>query len=577
VSVFRELQRRKVIRVAGVYFVVAWLLLQVAATVAPILDLPHWFERLVFALLALGFPVALLFAWAFELTPAGLQRDSGSTSPGRGKLIDYAILAGIAIAAAWLVWLQAGKAPSARTEHDPSVAVLPFENMNADEENEAFSAGVHSDLLAQLARIKSLRTVSRTSMLRYRDSRLSIPEIGRELDVATILEGGVRRAGNSIRINVTLLDAVADEPIWTEVYDRELTAENLFAIQSEIAQAISSQLQVSLSGEDRRRLEIVPTKNIDALESYFIGKQLLEHRTLQSLNAAVEYFETVVELDPNFALAWSGLADAYMLLPEYSASIDRKMIERRAREGVLRALELDPDLPEVRASEAWYQLRFYDWDGAERIFREALAVAPDNTSVLHWLSHTLSFQGRYEEALSVARQAVEADPDSSIMRTNLAYILVDAGQFEEGLQVAWEMRKTRPEHLIQRRNLYLHQLRAGNVRDAAATFVAYIGVTGGDVDAAREIGDMFVAYGERGEPGNIDEGLIDLAQLGSEDLAQVLAFVGDTEGTIRALQIAAAEHSGSRSVFSMKINPGYDFIRDDARFVALLEEVGLAD
>ncbi len=576
-SVFRELQRRKVIRVAGVYVVVAWLLLQVAATVAPILDLPHWFEELVFALLALGFPIALIFAWAFELTPAGLQRDSGDTSPASSKLVDYAILAGIVIGAAWLVWLQVDEAPGVRNGLDPSVAVLPFENMNADEENEAFAAGVHSDLLAQLARIKSLRTVSRTSMLRYRDSRLSVPEIGRELNVATILEGGVRRAGVSVRINVTLIDAAADEPLWTEVYDRELTAENLFAIQSDIAHAISNQLQASLSGEDRRRLETIPTKNIAALESYFIGKQLLEDRTLQSLNAAVEYFEKVVELDPNFALAWSGLADAYMLLPEYSASIDRQMIERRAREAVLRALELDPELPEVRASEAWYQLRFYDWEGAERIFREALAVAPDNTNVLHWLSHTLSFQGRYEEALIVARQALEADPGSSIMRTNLAYILVDARQYEEGLQVAWQMRQTRPEHLIQRRNIYLHELRAGKVRDAAATFVAYIGITGGDVSAAREIGDMFVAYGERGEPGSIDQNLIDLAQLGSEDLAQVLAFVGDAEGTIRALQTATAEHSGSRSVFSMKINPGYDFIRDDPRFVALLEEVGLAD
>ena len=575
--VFRELQRRKVIRVAGVYFVVAWLLLQVAATVAPILDLPHWFEELVFALLALGFPVALIFAWAFEITPAGVQRDSGGHSPGTGRLVDYAILAGITIALAWIVWLQTAGDSRVRPELDPSVAVLPFENMNADPANAAFSAGVHSDLLAQLARIKSLRTVSRTSMLRYRDSRLSVPEIGRELNVVAILEGGVRRAGNSIRINVTLIDAAADKPMWTEVYDRELTAENLFAIQSEIAQAISSQLEASLSGEDRRRLDAVPTSNIDALESYFIGKQLLEERNLQSISAAIEHFETVVELDPNFALAWSGLADAYMLLPEYSASIDREMIERRARDGVLRALELDPDLPEVRASEAWYQLRFYDWDGAERIFREALAVAPDNTNVLHWLSHTLSFQGRHEEALIVARQAVEADPDSSIMRTNLAYILVDARQYEEGLQVAWQMRQTRPEHLIQRRNLYLHELRAGEVRDAAETFVAYIGVTGGDVGAARKIGDMFVAYGERGERGNIDQDLVDRAQLGSEDLAQVLAFVGDAEATIRALQAAAAEHSGSRSVFSMKINTGYDFIRDDPRFVALLEEVGLAD
>ena len=174
----------------------------------------------------------------------------------------------------------------------------------------------------QLARINSLRTVSRTSMLRYRDSNMSVPEIARELDVATILEGGVQRAGVSVRINVTLIDAAADEPLWTQVYDRELTAANVFAIQSEIARAISDQLRVTLSRDDLRRLDTVPTNSIDALDSYFIGKQMLDRRTLRSLTAAAEYFEAVVEIDPNFALGWSGLAYAYMLLPEYSNSID---------------------------------------------------------------------------------------------------------------------------------------------------------------------------------------------------------------------------------------------------------------
>jgi len=414
-------------------------------------------------------------------------------------------------------------------------------------------------------------------MLRYRDSDKSIPEIAAELDVATILEGGVQHAGVSVRINVTLIDAAADEPLWTEVYDRDLTAANVFAIQSEIAQAISDQLRITLSSDDLRRLDAVPTNSIDALDSYFIGKQLLDQRTLPSLMAAAEYFEAVVEIDPDFALGWSGLADAYMLLPEYSNSVDRSMIERRAREGVLRALALDPELPEVRATEAWYQLRFFDWAGAERIFREALAVAPDNTSALHWLSHTLSWQGQFEEAVTVARRALEIDPDSNIMRSNLAYILIDAGQYEEGLQVAAITRRLWPEHTIQRRNLYLHELRAGRPADAAESFVTYVNITGGDGPAARLVGQMFVAYAERGEVGDIGQDLIERTQLGSEDLAQVLASVGDADGTIHALRAAATEHSGSRSVFSMKINPGYDFIRDDPRFVALLEKIGLGD
>lgn len=576
-SVFRELQRRKVIQVASVYLVASWLLLQLAATIAPILGLPSWFEKVVLALLALGFPIALIFAWAFEQTPDGVKRDTGSTTSGGGHFVDYAVLSVIALGGMWLLWSYSAKAPATRPILDASVAVLPFANLNNDEENAPFAAGIHSDLLTQLARISSLRTVSRTSMLRYRDSNQSVPEIAAELGVATILEGGVQRAGATVRINVSLIDAAADEPLWTEVYDRELTAANVFAIQSEIARAISEQLRVSLSRDDRRRLDAVPTTSLDALESYFIGKQMLDQRTLQSLTAAAEYFEAVVEIDPDFALGWSGLADAYMLLPEYSNSIDLDMTERRAREGVLRALALDPELPEVRATEAWYQLRFFDWAGAERIFRAALAVAPDNTNALHWLSHTLSWQGQFEEALTVARRALVIDPESNIMRSNLAYILIDAGQYEEGLQVAAITRRLRPEHTIQLRNLYLHELRAGRPTDAAASFVTYVTITGGDGSAARLIGQMFVAYAERGEVGDIGQDLVERTQLGSEDLAQVLASVGDAEGTITALQAAAAERSGSRSVFSMKINPGYDFIRDDPRFVALLEEIGLGD
>lgn len=576
-SVFKELQRRKVIRVASVYLFVSWLLLQIAATIAPILSLPSWFEQLVFALLALGFPIALIFAWAFERTPDGVKRDTGSTASRGGHVVDYAVLSVIALGGIWLAWSYTDKVPATRPLLDASVAVLPFVNLNNDEENAPFVAGIHSDLLTQLARISSLRTVSRTSMLRYRDSDKSVPEIAAELDVATILEGGVQRAGVSVRINVTLIDAAADQPLWTEVYDRELTAANVFAIQSEIAQAISEQLRISLSSDDLRRLDAVPTDSIDALDSYFIGKQLLDQRTLQSLMAAAEYFEAVVEIDPDFALGWSGLADAYMLLPEYSNSVDRSMTERRAREGVLRALELDPELPEVRATEAWYQLRFFDWAGAERIFREALAVAPDNTSVLHWLSHTLSWQGQFEEAVTVARRALEIDPDSNIMRANLAYILVDAGLYDEGLRQATMSRKLRPEHTGQLRNLYLHELRAGRPADAAASFVTYVTITGGDGPAARLVGQMFVAYAQRGEVGDVGQDLIERTLLGGEDLAQVLASVGDADGTILALQTAAKEHSGSRSVFSMRINPSYDFIRDDPRFVALLDEVGLGN
>lgn len=547
--------------------------MQVVATVAPILDFPDTLQEDLLLLLVVGFPVALILAWIYELGPDGLQKDSGATAPGFGRKIDFFIIGILAVALLMAIITR----PDVDGHVDSSVAVLPFTNMSGDAENDPFTTGIHDDLLTHLSRIGSIRTLSRTSMLKYADTTLSVPEIAAELDVATILEGGVQRSGNRIRINAQLIRADRDEHLWAETYDRELTASNVFEIQSDIARAIADALRVTLTEDDEQRLEVVPTQNIDALETYFVGRQLLEDRTRVSLHAAVEYFEKVVELDPAFALGWSGVADAYMLLPEYSSTVDRNLVEDKARAALQVALALDPDLPEVRASQAWYELRFYDWDGAEKIFRDALAVSPDNVNVLHWMSHVLAFQGQFEEALEHARHAVEVDRDSRVMNTNLVYILVDAGRFDEALDISKVMSQSHPEYVVLRHNLFLHELRAGLHFEAAETYVGYASAIGADPSAAREIGDMFIAYAERGKVGNVTEDLIARAQLGSEDLAQVLAFVGDGEGTIRALQAAIPEHSGSRSVFSMKINPAYDFIRDDPRFQAMLVEVGLGN
>jgi len=573
-SLLKELQRRKVIRAAAVYLVAAWLLLQVAATIASIVTLPDWFEELVLALLVIGFPIALILAWSLELTPDGVGVESAAESSRGNRVVDYSILGALAIASIWFVLGRL--TPEDIAPLDKSVAVLPFANLNGDESNAAFTSGIHADLLTQLARINTVRTVSRTTVLRFGDSSMSIGDIAEELGVATIVEGGVQRSGDVVHISVQLVDAAADQPLWTQSFDRELTAANVFAIQGEIARAIADQLQAELSPEDSLRLSSVPTENLDALHSYFIGKQMLDERTRESLGLAAEHFEKAVKLDDSFALGWSGLADAYMLLPEYSYSVDRDMTKQRSREALVRALALDPSLPEVKSTEAWFQLtRNYDWHGAEKIFRETLDVFPDNTNLLHWLSHTLSWQGHHEEGVAIARRALELEPFSRLMQMNLAYILIDAGEFESALETAWQVRDQEPRYLAQRRNLYLHELRAGEIERGADSFVTYTTVFGGDPDAARTIGNMFIAYAREGAVGVITQELITGAQIGTEDLAQVLAFVGDAEGTLAALDVAIAERSGSRSVLSIGINPAYDFVRDDPRFGALLKRVGL--
>jgi TolB-like protein/cytochrome c-type biogenesis protein CcmH/NrfG len=572
-SFFSELRRRNVFRVGAAYVVTAWLILQVVDTLGQILELPASIPQLILAALIVGFPVAVVLAWIYELGPGGLRKDSGAPAAGFGRKIDFAIIGVLVVA---LVMSLATR-PSFDDHVDSSVAVLPFENISGDDDNAPFAIGIHDDLLTHLSRIRSIRTISRTSMLRYADSALTIPEIAAELNVATVLEGGVQRVGDRIRINVQLIRADRDEHLWAETFDRELTASNVFDIQSEIARAIADALRAALTEDDERRLAAVPTDNIDALGRYFIGRQLLERRSIESLQAAITYFEQVTELDPSFALGWSGLADAYMLLPEYSATVDRPMVDREAKAAIAKALSLDPDLPEIKASQAYYELRFYRWEESEAIFREALEVYPDNVNVLHWLSHALAWRGYFDEAIRHARHALTVEPDSRMMQTNLAYILTDAGQFDEALDVSRRIRTDHPEFFVQSRNMFLHELRAGRASDAAKTYVEFVSRAGGDPDAARKIGAMFIAFQDEGVVGSLTQDLIDRARLGSEDLAQVLAFIGDAEGTIAALQEALPEHSGSRSVFSMGINPAYDFIRDDPRFQELLREARLAE
>ena len=607
-SFFAELKRRNVLRVAVLYAVVSWLVLQVADVGVSLLGLPTWIGRAVFLFLALGFPLALILSWVYEMTPDGIRREKDidhheSRTHETGRKINVLIVVLLVLAIVGLIADRLiPEKPSAQpTEHaqdmgmgDPetvvqaehmtaavperSIAVLPFENMSRDEANDPFTIGIHDDILTQISRIAALKVISRTSVMEYRDPAITrnLKKIGQELGVATVLEGGVQRVGDRLRINVQLIDTRTDVHLWAETYDRQLTASNIFAIQSEIATAIAQALRATLTPDEQKRLAHVPTENIAALETYFLGKQLLEKRTQSALSAAVEYFEQVVELDPQFALGYSGLADAYMLLPEYSATIDRDLVREKSEVAARRALALNPDLPEVLTSMGWNRLiHDYDWKEAEALLSRAVEIEPNNTGALHWLSHVVSWQGRHEEALRWARQAVDVDPSSSLMNMNLSYILMEAGDFDASIRLAQETMKRRTTEESQARNLFLTYLRAGRPEGAVAALQVWAAATGRDMGAAADVGELFVRHHESGKPVQLSDELVHRLDIGSEDLAQFYAFAGDAERTLVALNEAYHERAGSRSVLSMKLNSGYDFIRNDPRFVELMRKVGL--
>ena len=458
-SIFAELKRRNVFRVAIAYLALAWLLIEVAGTLFPGFGIPDWAFRFVVILLALGFVPTLIFSWAYEITPEGLKREkeivrdesiTQLTARRLDKLTIGLIVVALAIIAVDRFWLSPRIPDSSITSTDMvteiapgvdteteyprnSIAVLPFANRSAKPEDAFFVDGIHDDLLTYISQIGSVKTISRTSVMKYRDSTQSIPAIARELGVATVLEGGVQRAGEQVRINVQLIDARSDDHLWSNIYDRRLTAANIFSIQSEIAESIAEALRATLTPEARERIDSIPTENLDALEAYFLGRQSMATRTLSDLARAAEHFEAAVAQDPEFALAYVGLADTYTLQWAYSLQQKEERFEK-SRAAAKRALELDPGLGAAYASEAKRRHWEDDIAGAEATFKRAIELNPNYAPAYQWYAEMLrTLHGRITEALEIGRQAVELDPRSAIIVNDYAEVLEAAGRFDEAL------------------------------------------------------------------------------------------------------------------------------------------------
>jgi len=431
-SLFKELKRRNVFRVGIAYAVISWLVLQVVDVVVPILALQPWVSKLVLLLLAVGLPVALILAWAFELTPEGIKRDDEvdhqqSVTVQTGRKLNFVIIGVMAVALLYFAlnhdWGEDQGGRSIGTASGQSIAVLPFVNRSALEEDVFFVDGVHDDLLTLLSRLGDLKVISRTSVEKFRDTSLGIPELASQLGVATVLEGAVQRAGGQVHINVQLIDAVTDEHLWAESYDRELTAENIFTIQSDIAQAIAQALQAVLTPKEQSRVAVVPTSSFAAYEEFLRGRQKLVLREIPDIRQAV----------PGFAMAYLGLADAYHLLVSYGdISLAESIPLMEA--AVTAALAIDPDLGE--AQTALGALFHYQGRSNEAIaaYERAIELSPGYATSYHWLADQWrNDHNRPDLALPLITKAQELDPLSPVINITVAETLRDLGLHNEAL------------------------------------------------------------------------------------------------------------------------------------------------
>jgi TolB-like protein len=458
---FEELRRRNVVRVAGVYAVVGWVLVQIATTLEESMGLPTWFDGLIVAFLLIGLPVALLFAWAFELTPDGVVRTedvAAGESIGRktGRKLDYAIVGGIVVLGAIIVW-QGSRVPD-QIENVPqtiaeeiaepgslpvepkdtfappekSIAVLPFENRSPNPDDAFFADGMHDDLLTHLSKIRDMHVISRTSVMGYADSDRKIPDIARELGVATVMEGAVQRAGNRVRINVQLIDAVTDTHLWAEIYDRELTADNIFDIQSEITKAIATALNSMLSSSDKEQLETRPTESMEAYDAYMAGRLLTNifYSQRERFEEAIAFFDLAISHDPDFAEAYAG--KVYTQVAAYWYAVGDEPWLEWALESLQQAEALAPNSVEMLTARGYYYYwGLLDYDTANDAFERALDQSPNNSLTLAGYAYSNRRAGNFDVALAALEKAHRLDPMNHIVAVDLARTYAQLGIFAE--------------------------------------------------------------------------------------------------------------------------------------------------
>ncbi|PYK45547.1 MAG: hypothetical protein DME53_05025 [Verrucomicrobia bacterium] len=435
---FAELKRRNVYKVAVAYAVVAWLLIQAASIFFPAFDAPPWVMKIFIIVIIFGFPVALIFSWAFEITPEGIKLESEiapnkSIARRTGRKI-VAVTIALAVVAAGLFVYQlvrsksdSSGSPTAATIANKSIAVLPFDNLSRDPDNAYFCEGVQDEILTRLAKIADLKVISRTSTQHFKSTPDNLPQIAKQLGVAHILEGSVQKASDQVRVNVQLINALTDAHLWADTYDRKLT--DIFAVESEIAKTIAETLQAKLTGSEKSSIAKEPTVNPEAYELYLKGRFFWNKRTGDDLRKSIEYLKQAIAKDPGYALAYAALADSYGLLRFYGGASPAESVVP-AEAAAKKALELDDSLAEAHASLGLIATEELEVNRGVNELERAIQLNPNYATAHHWLGLALATLRQSDRSIGELKRALELDPLSMIINADLSIIYLYARRYD---------------------------------------------------------------------------------------------------------------------------------------------------
>ena len=606
-SLFAELKRRNVIRMAGLYLVGAWLLVQVASTLFPAFAVPGWALRALVVVLALGFVPMLVFAWVFELTPGGIKRDADvapadSIAPQTARRLDRMIIAILLLAIIYFGFDRLVLAPqrdaalvatttqtveakaSAKTKPvvgRNTIGVLPFVNMSGEAANEYFSDGISEEILNVLAGSPELQVAARTSSFAFKGKTIEVPAIAEQLKVRMVLEGSVRKHGDKVRITAQLIDAETGFHVWSQTYDRKL--EDIFVIQDEIARAIGSELKVKIAAVAEPGQRAGATSNVAAYDLYLRGMALWHTRREQALWEAVALFERAVEMEPTYAQGYAGLALAYTILGDYSNRLPYAETLTNARNFAERALALDPLLPEPYAALALVASKELRRATSDALLQRAIMLRPSFATAHQWRGSLLMSNGDLEGGLASLERASKIDPRSLVVSQNHAFVLRTLGRDADAKARCLRTLAFAPTYGPCLEDIALAELRLGDfdaARDLlerqAAIDNPSAASQGRELIAALKGGDRralaaryaALPYNSKMDPasGNLIEGY---------NMPSVLVLLGENALALDYVERLAGQPDGATDWTIML--PALDPIRCEPRFIAVVERLKTKD
>jgi serine/threonine-protein kinase len=573
---FAELKRRNVYKVAVAYAVVAWLLMQVASQIFPFFEIPNWVVRVVILLLVIGFPIALIIAWAFEVTSEGIKSTEAADAAGqrsRGVAWIYVVLIGVALSVGlfFVGRYTAGHGTSRVSEvttasPQKSIAVLPLVNESGDPKDEYFSDGLSEELIAALAQISGLKVIGRSSSFRFKDRKEKPKTIGEELGVSTLLDGTVRKQGDRVRIVAELVNAADGIQLWTRTFDRQL--EDIFTVQQEIAKSVAESLKVKLLGTENTPSQIA-TNNVEAHNAYLQGHFHLVRRNVEDFRKAIGYYDQAIDFDPEYALAYAERGEAWTILGDLTGQ--RPTAYSKARSDAEKAVVIAPTLAEARAALGFVRF-FTEWKFLEGMteLKRAKELSPANPTANDLLARLIVYLGRFDEAERQAREAVELDPLSTVTQGNLARVLFYAGKLDEAAVAARKAAELQPAGAANHRWQVLIAAQRGD--GEAALREAQL-----EPDPGFRRVELAVAHYVRGDKAAADAALADLIANAREgfayQIAEVYALRGEKDKAFEWLEIAFADRDAG--MLGLLVDPLLRGLRDDPRYKNLVAKVGL--